>query len=258
MRFHDLRHQQARIEADLKRRFGAVLEHGQFILGPEVTTLEATLAEFVGVRHCVAVASGTDALLVALLALGVGPGDEVITPSFNFVAAAEMIRLLGAQPVFADIQRTNYNLVSRRKHAQFCQPICSVSALTTRRFTRSRSAATCQLSKTRRKVLARRRLAVALDRWAQSQRHRSIQRNRWAATATLAPALPTTMASRSACVRFATTVNPDHTFTLESALTVGWTRCKQPCYSQNSLFSNRKSNCGNMLPHVTTLGLATS
>lgn len=110
MRFHDLRHQQARIEADLKRRLGAVLEHGQFILGPEVTTLEATLAEFVGVRHCVAVASGTDALLVALLALGVGPGDEVITPSFNFVAAAEMIRLLGAQPVFADIQRANYNL----------------------------------------------------------------------------------------------------------------------------------------------------
>lgn len=110
MQFCDLQPQQARIRPSLDRRIAAVLAHGQYVFGPEVAELEAQLAAFVGVRHCVTVASGTDALLAALMALGIGPGDEVITSSFSFAAGPEMIQLLGARPVFADIGADGYNL----------------------------------------------------------------------------------------------------------------------------------------------------
>jgi len=106
----DLRAQYARIRDDVDRRIKAVLEHGQYILGPEVRELEERLAAAAGVRHCLAVASGTDALLMPLMALGVGPGDEVITTPFTFVATAEVVRLVGATPVYGDIDPDTYNL----------------------------------------------------------------------------------------------------------------------------------------------------
>ncbi len=106
----DLRAQYARIKDDVDRRIRAVLEHGQYILGPEVRELEERLAAHAGVKHCLAVASGTDALLMPLMALGVGPGDEVITSPFTFVATAEVIRLVGATPVYGDIDPRTYNL----------------------------------------------------------------------------------------------------------------------------------------------------
>ncbi|MGH8441522.1 MAG: DegT/DnrJ/EryC1/StrS family aminotransferase [Nevskiaceae bacterium] len=106
----DLRAQYARIRDDVDRRIKAVLEHGQYILGPEVRELEDRLAAQVGVKHCLAVASGTDALLMSLMALGVGPGDEVVTTPFTFVATAEVIRLVGATPVYGDIDPQTYNL----------------------------------------------------------------------------------------------------------------------------------------------------
>ncbi|MGQ0586423.1 MAG: DegT/DnrJ/EryC1/StrS family aminotransferase [Gammaproteobacteria bacterium] len=106
----DLRAQYARIKDDVDRRIKAVLEHGQYILGPEVRELEERLAARTGVKHCLAVASGTDALLMPLMALGVGPGDEVITSPFTFVATAEVIRLVGATPVYGDIDPQTYNL----------------------------------------------------------------------------------------------------------------------------------------------------
>jgi UDP-2-acetamido-2-deoxy-ribo-hexuluronate aminotransferase len=106
----DLRAQYHRIRDDVERRIRAVLEHGQYVLGPEVRELEEALAARAGVPHCLVVASGTDALLMSLLALGVGPGDEVITTPFTFGATAGAIRLAGARPVFCDIDPRTYTL----------------------------------------------------------------------------------------------------------------------------------------------------
>lgn len=108
--FIDLKVQQQRILPDLERRIKGVLSHGQYIMGPEVLELEQKLAAQVGVRHCIAVASGTDALLIALMALGIGAGDQVITSPFTFIASAEAIALLGATPVFVDIDPRSYNI----------------------------------------------------------------------------------------------------------------------------------------------------
>ncbi len=102
--FIDLKSQYRELEQQIKARLDAVLESGQYILGREVRELEAELAAFTGAKHCLTVASGTEALLIALMALGVKAGDEVITTPFTFVATAEVIALLGATPVFVDIQ----------------------------------------------------------------------------------------------------------------------------------------------------------
>jgi len=110
MDFIDLKTQQARIRDSIDARISKVLEHGRYIMGPEVAELEERLADYVGVRHAIGVASGTDALLIALMALGVGPGDEVITTPFSFIATAEAIALLGARPVFVDIDPKTYNI----------------------------------------------------------------------------------------------------------------------------------------------------
>lgn len=101
--FVDLAAQRDRIRTDLDRRIANVLSHGRYILGPEVAELEERLAAYVGVRHCLTCANGTDALQIALMAIGVGPGDEVITPSFSYFATAETVAVLGATPVFADV-----------------------------------------------------------------------------------------------------------------------------------------------------------
>jgi UDP-2-acetamido-2-deoxy-ribo-hexuluronate aminotransferase len=110
MQFIDLKTQSNRIEEKVFARLKAILNHGAYIMGPEVTELEQALAKFVGVEHALAVSSGTDALLIALMALGVGSGDEVITTPFSFFATAEMIALLGAKPVFVDVDPDTYNI----------------------------------------------------------------------------------------------------------------------------------------------------
>jgi len=110
MQFVDLKTQYKKVEKDVTARIMAVLEHGQYILGPEVEELEKKLAAFTGSQHCVAVASGTDALLIALIAAGVQAGDEVITTPFSFFATVETIVLMGAKPVFVDIDPRSYNL----------------------------------------------------------------------------------------------------------------------------------------------------
>lgn len=108
--FIDLRAQYQTLQPKIQARINAVLEHGQYIMGPEVQELEERLAAYTGARHCITVASGTEALLISLMALGIGLGDEVITTPFTFVATAEAIVRLGAVPVFVDIEADTCNI----------------------------------------------------------------------------------------------------------------------------------------------------
>jgi dTDP-4-amino-4,6-dideoxygalactose transaminase len=110
VKFLDLPAQQARIAADLRRRLDAVLAHCQFVLGPEVAELEAELARFCGAAHCVSVSSGTDALQIAMMAEGIGPGDAVFLPAFTYTATAEVPLVLGATPVFVDVDPRSFQL----------------------------------------------------------------------------------------------------------------------------------------------------
>ncbi len=110
MQLIDLEAQQARIRAQLEKRIHKVLDHGTYIMGPEITELEGCLSDFAGVDHAVACASGTDALLMALMALGVGPGHAVFTTPFTFIATAEVIALIGATPVFVDVDPETFNM----------------------------------------------------------------------------------------------------------------------------------------------------
>jgi UDP-2-acetamido-2-deoxy-ribo-hexuluronate aminotransferase len=110
MQFIDLKAQYRRLKQDIDSRIQKVLDHGQYILGPEVAELESRLAARTGAKHCIGCASGTDALLLAMMALEIGPGDEVVTSPFTFFATGEMIALLGAVPVFVDIDPATYNI----------------------------------------------------------------------------------------------------------------------------------------------------
>ncbi|PKO28416.1 MAG: aminotransferase DegT [Betaproteobacteria bacterium HGW-Betaproteobacteria-5] len=108
--FIDLKAQYKTLKTSIDARIQRVLDHGQYIMGPEVRELETRLEEYTGAKHCITVASGTEALLISLMALGVKPGDEVITTPFTFVATAEVIVLLGAIPVFVDIEPDTGNI----------------------------------------------------------------------------------------------------------------------------------------------------
>ncbi len=108
--FIDLKAQYQALKPQIQQRINAVLDHGQYIMGPEVRELEGRLEALTGARHCITCASGTEALLISLMALGIGPGDEVITTPFTFAATAEMIVLLGATPVFVDIEADTGNI----------------------------------------------------------------------------------------------------------------------------------------------------
>ena len=108
--FIDLKAQQARLKDKIEAGIQNVLTHGQYILGPEVKELEEKLAAYVGAKYCITCANGTDALQIALMALGVGLGDEVITPGFTYIATAETVALLGAKPVYVDVDAKTYNI----------------------------------------------------------------------------------------------------------------------------------------------------
>ena len=108
--FIDLKSQQTRIKDKIDAGIQRVLAHGQYILGPEVSELEERLAAFTGAKYCISCANGTDALQIVQMALGIGLGDEVITPGFTYIATAETVALLGAKPVYVDIDPRTYNL----------------------------------------------------------------------------------------------------------------------------------------------------
>jgi len=108
--FVDLKAQYQALKSQIQQRINAVLDHGQYIMGPEVRELEERLEAYTGAKHCITCASGTEALLISLMALGIGAGDEVITTPFTFAATAEMIVLLGAKPVFVDVEPDTCNI----------------------------------------------------------------------------------------------------------------------------------------------------
>ncbi|HUE78796.1 MAG TPA: DegT/DnrJ/EryC1/StrS family aminotransferase [Sphingomicrobium sp.] len=108
--FIDLQTQYRALQSEIGAALTRVLEHGQYIMGPEVSEMEEALAAFAGTAHCVAVASGTEALLISLMALGIGPGDEVIIPAFTFAATAEVVVLVGATPVLVDVEPDTCNI----------------------------------------------------------------------------------------------------------------------------------------------------
>ena len=110
MEFIDLAAQQVRIKQQIDVNIQKVLAHGQYILGPEVAELEEKLTDYTGAQYCITVANGTDALQIALMALGVGVGDEVIIPGFTYIATAETAALLGAKPIYVDIDEQTYNI----------------------------------------------------------------------------------------------------------------------------------------------------
>ncbi len=115
--FHDVGAQYRRLKPRIDARIQAVLDHGRFIMGPEIRELEEKLAAYVGVKYCVGVSDGTTAMQVAMMALGIGAGDEVITTPFTFIATGEMIALLGARPVFVDIDPDTFNIDPARIEA---------------------------------------------------------------------------------------------------------------------------------------------
>jgi UDP-2-acetamido-2-deoxy-ribo-hexuluronate aminotransferase len=118
MQFIDLKTPHQRYKAEIEGRMHAVLEHGAFIMGPEIAEVEKQLAAFVGVKHAITTSSGTHSLEIALRALGIGPGDEVLTVAFTWISSAEVVPLVGAKPVFVDIEAAGFNLdVSKLERA---------------------------------------------------------------------------------------------------------------------------------------------
>ena len=110
MQFVDLAAQQDRLRHEIETGIARVLAHGKYIMGPEVAELEEALCAYTGSKYCISCANGTDALQIALMALGVGQGDEVITPGFSYIATAETVALLGAKPVYVEIDPESYNM----------------------------------------------------------------------------------------------------------------------------------------------------
>ncbi len=108
--FVNLKKQYQALETQIHERINRVLEHGQYIMGPEVREMKGRLADYVGADHCISVGSGTEALLISLMALDISPGDEIITTPFTFVATVEVMVLLGITPVFVDIEPDTCNI----------------------------------------------------------------------------------------------------------------------------------------------------
>ena len=110
IQFLDLQKQQARIKSSVEKRLSSILNHGAYIMGPEVFELEEKLADYCNVNHVISCSSGTDALLIPLMAWGIGPGDAVFTTPFTYHATAEVISILGATPVFVDVYESTFNI----------------------------------------------------------------------------------------------------------------------------------------------------
>ena len=108
--FAGLEYQYRELEGEIKEKINKVLEHGQYVMGEEVAKLEAELIKYTGSKNCITVSSGTDALLISLMAIGVAPGDEIITTPFTYIATAEVIVRLGCKPIYVDVELETGNI----------------------------------------------------------------------------------------------------------------------------------------------------
>src|SRR3989304_78387 len=210
--FVDLKAQYAALRESSDARIRRVLDHGQYVMGPEVRELEERLEAWTGAKHCVTVASGTEALLISLMALGVKPGDEVVTTPFTFVAPAEMIVLLGAKPVF----------VARGGGPGRGRSPASPPTWT--RSTRSRRGTGCRSSRTRRRASARPTRAERAATSPRSAAPASIPPSRSAATATAGRFSRATTRSRRPRARSACTAIRAATGTRASGSAGAWAR----------------------------------
>ncbi len=124
IQFIDLEAQQSLIRERINERINRVLDHGKYIMGPEVQELEEVLANYVGAKYCVSCASGTDALLMALMAYDISPGDAIYTTPFTFISTAEVISLVGATPMFVDINPETFNIDPEKLKEAIVWPAC--------------------------------------------------------------------------------------------------------------------------------------
>lgn len=259
MQFIDLKKQYQVLRDPINARIQAVLDHGQYIMGPEVKELEAALCAYTGAKHCITVASGTEALLIALMALGVKAGDEVITTSFTFVATAEVIVLLGAVPVFVDVEPDTCNIKVSEIEAKItprtkaiipvslygqCGDMDEVNAIADKHgITVIEDAAqsfgatykgkkSCNLSK------------IGCTSFFPSKP--------WAATATGVRCSPTTTSWPRPCVKSACMANRPAITTPASGWVAAWTRCNAPwCWASWSA-SNGKWNSASRSARATS------
>ena len=231
--FIDLKQQYRRLKPAIDERMQAVLNHGQYIMGPEVAELEKRLAEYVGVRHAIGISDGTTALQVAMMALGIGPGDEVITTPFTFIATAETVSLLGATPVFVDIDPDTCNLDANLLEAAItprtraiipvslygqCADMEAINAIAARHG--------LPVIEDGAQSLAPPVTASARAACPPSAAPASSPASRWAATVTAAPASPTTTSWVARSPRSACMASPSATSTRPSESTAGWTPCR--------------------------------
>lgn len=205
MQFIDLKKQYQLIETDVLNSIKKVLDHGQYIMGPEIGLLERQLADFVGTRHAIVNASGTDALLMALLALEIGPGDEVITSPFSFFATAEVIALCQAKPVFVDIDPATYNLDVKKLEAAITPNTKAIMPVSLYGQTADMAAINLiaknmvyRLLKTPHKVLAPLKTGIIPVRYPPSDAQVSSHPSPWAGMVIPGPVLPMMIFSPSA------------------------------------------------------------
>ena len=197
IQFFDLAAQQLVLKNKIDERIQKVLSHGKYILGPEVAELEESLVDYTGAKYCVTCANGTDALQIALMALDIGPGDEVITPSFSYIATAEATALIGAKPIYVDVDYKTCNvqssvieekLVAEQKLLFLFHFMANLLILM--KLTRLRKSIHCQSLRMQLKVLVLIIRGKSLVTFQPSAAHLSFLQNLWVVTVMVEHFLP--------------------------------------------------------------------
>ena len=259
MQFIDLKKQYQALRDPINSRIQAVLDHGQYIMGPEVKELESALSAYTGAKHCVTVASGTEALLIALMALGVKAGDEVITTSFIFVATAEVIVLLGAVPVFVDVEPDTCNIKVSEIEAKItprtkaiipvslygqCGDMDEVNAIADKHGITVIEDAAQSFGATYKGKKSGNLSKIGTPAFSPA--------SRWVATATVAPCSPMTTTLPRPSAKSAYTASRPATITPASVWAAAWTLCNAPSCWANWNDSTGKSSNVSKLAHVTS------